>query len=85
MLDTLNPLFALVFSALLLLSLTDTTAAPAIQAQQAELERSRLQNALEHKIQDRPQPDQLVKQGILPGKLNFGCCEIKCEEIEPLT
>lgn len=64
-------MFALVFSALLLLSLTDTTAAPAIQAQQAELERSRLQDALEHKIQDRPQPDQLVKQGILPGKLEL--------------
>lgn len=62
------------WSDLVLYYLTDTTAAPAIQAQQAELERSRLQDALEHKIQERPQPEQLVQQGILPGKSSWMLC-----------
>lgn len=41
--------------------------APALQQSQVELEKHRLQDALQHKISDRPNPEELVKQGILTG------------------
>ena len=45
--------------------LPDSTAAPAIQAQQKDLERHMRADSLEQKIQHRPKPDELVKEGIL--------------------
>lgn len=42
--------------------------APALQQSQRELEKHQLQDKLEHKISDRPKPEQLVEQGILTGK-----------------
>lgn len=41
------------------------TAAPALQAHAHELERNMLADNLEHKIQNRPQPEKLISQGIL--------------------
>lgn len=46
---------------------TDPKVAPALQRHQQELERSLLQDTLEHKIHDRPDPAKLVEQGILTG------------------
>jgi len=45
--------------------LKDTNVAPALHAQQAALERSRLENSLEHKLEARPRPSELVREGIL--------------------
>lgn len=42
-----------------------TTAAPALQAHARELERHMLADNLEHKIQNRPDPEDLISQGIL--------------------
>lgn len=42
-----------------------TNAAPALQAHARELERNMLADNLEHKIQNRPQPEALINQGIL--------------------
>lgn len=42
-----------------------STAAPALQAQARELERHMLADNLEHKIQNRPEPEDLISQGIL--------------------
>lgn len=45
--------------------LPSTNAAPALQAHAKELERHMLADNLEHKIQNRPNPDDLISQGIL--------------------
>ena len=45
--------------------LPDSTAAPALQGQQKELEKHMRANSLEQKIQQRPKPEELVKEGIL--------------------
>jgi hypothetical protein len=42
-----------------------TSAAPALQAHAQELKRHMLADNLEHKIQNRPQPEELISQGIL--------------------
>lgn len=42
-----------------------TNAAPALQAHARELEKNMLADNLEHKIQNRPQPEDLIEQGIL--------------------
>jgi len=39
--------------------------APALQAAQKELERSRLEDTLDAKLKSRPPADQLIKEGIL--------------------
>ena len=50
--------------------LPDSTAAPALQGQQKELERHMRADSLEHKIQQRPKPEELVKEGILQADEN---------------
>lgn len=45
--------------------LPSTNAAPALQAQARDLERHMLADNLEHKIQNRPDPEELISQGIL--------------------
>ena len=45
--------------------LPDTTAAPAIQAQQKELDKHMRMDSLEQKLQNRPKPEELVKGGII--------------------
>lgn len=45
--------------------LPDSTAAPALQANQRELEKHMRADSLEQKIQSRPKPEELVKEGIL--------------------
>jgi hypothetical protein len=45
--------------------LPDSSAAPALQASQRELEKHMRKNSLEHKIQKRPKPEDLIKEGIL--------------------
>lgn len=45
--------------------LPDSTAAPALQANQRALEKHMRADSLEHKIQQRPKPEELVKEGIL--------------------
>lgn len=45
--------------------LPDSKAAPALQGQQKELKKHMRADSLEHKIQQRPKPEELVKEGIL--------------------
>lgn len=45
--------------------LPDTSAAPAIQAQQKELQKHMRMDSLEHKLAQRPTAEELVKEGIL--------------------
>ena len=45
--------------------LPDSTAAPGILAQQKSLDRHMRADSLEQKLQARPKPDELVKEGIL--------------------
>ena len=45
--------------------LPDSSAAPALQGQQKELEKHMRADSLEQKIQHRPKPEELVKEGIL--------------------
>lgn len=47
---------------------TDPKIAPSLQRHQLDLERNLLQDTLEHKIQERPDPAELVEQGILTSK-----------------
>lgn len=47
---------------------TDPKIAPSLQRHQLDLERNLLQDTLEHKIQERPGPAELVEQGILTSK-----------------
>jgi hypothetical protein len=44
---------------------TDSKVAPSLQAAQAELKRSQLEDSLEKALAQRPNPDELVKEGIL--------------------
>ncbi|KAK5020037.1 hypothetical protein LTR60_000897 [Cryomyces antarcticus] len=50
--------------------LPDSTAAPAIQGQQRELERHMRADSLEKRLQNRPKPEELVKGGILEADEN---------------
>lgn len=45
--------------------LPDSTAAGSLQGKQKELEKHMRANSLEQKIQQRPKPEELVKEGIL--------------------
>lgn len=45
--------------------LPDSTAAPALQGHQRELEKHMRADSLEHKIQQRPRAEDLIKEGIL--------------------
>jgi len=45
--------------------LKNSNVAPSLQAKQAELERSQLEDMLQNKLQARPSPEELVKEGIL--------------------
>jgi hypothetical protein len=46
--------------------LLDTTAAPALQAQQYELQRQKLSDSLNKALASRPEKDDLVDRNILP-------------------
>ena len=50
--------------------LPDTTAAPALQEKQKELDKHMRMNSLEQKLQNRPKPEELVKDGILEADEN---------------
>ena len=50
--------------------LPDSTAAPALQGNQRQLEKHMRKDSLEQKIQNRPKPDELVKEGILEADEN---------------
>ncbi|KAI0779838.1 hypothetical protein C8Q74DRAFT_718925 [Fomes fomentarius] len=43
----------------------DDSVAPALQAAKEKLQRSQLEDKLEHALQARPKPEELVKEGIL--------------------
>ena len=45
--------------------LAHTTAAPALHEKQKELERHMRVNSLEKQLQNRPNPEELIKEGIL--------------------
>lgn len=45
--------------------LPNSTAAPALQGHQKELEKHMRADSLEQKIQQRPKPEELVREGIL--------------------
>jgi len=47
--------------------LPDSTAAPALQSNQRELEKHMRRDSLEKQLQNRPKPEELVKEGILEG------------------
>lgn len=50
--------------------LPESTAAPALQANQRALEKHMRADSLEQKIQHRPKPEELVKEGILDADEN---------------
>jgi hypothetical protein len=52
--------------------LPDSTAAPALQAHQRELEKHMRADSLEKQLQARPKPADLVREGILEGVLLYG-------------
>lgn len=45
--------------------LPDSTAAPSLQGHQKDLEKHMRADSLDHKLQSRPKPEDLVSQGIL--------------------
>jgi hypothetical protein len=45
--------------------LPDSTAAPAIQGQQRELEKHMRADSLNEKIMHRPKPEDLIREGVL--------------------
>ncbi|KAI0371134.1 hypothetical protein BV20DRAFT_918536, partial [Pilatotrama ljubarskyi] len=45
--------------------LKDDSVAPALQAAKEKLQRSQLEDRLEHALQARPKPEELIKEGIL--------------------
>ncbi|CAK7226761.1 hypothetical protein SBRCBS47491_006339 [Sporothrix bragantina] len=45
--------------------LPDSTAAPSLQAQQKQLEKSMRADSLNDKISHRPSPEELIKKGVL--------------------
>lgn len=45
--------------------LPDSSAAPALQAHQKELERHMRADSLEKSLHNRPKPEELIKEGIL--------------------
>jgi len=45
--------------------LPDSSAAPALQGQQKELQRHMRSDSLEQKLQQRPKSEELIKEGIL--------------------
>ncbi|CAK7202476.1 hypothetical protein SEUCBS139899_005199 [Sporothrix eucalyptigena] len=45
--------------------LPDSTAAPGLQAQQKQLEKSMRADSLNDKISNRPSPEELIKKGVL--------------------
>ena len=45
--------------------LPDSTAAPAIVGQQKELQKHMRKDSLEQKLQQRPKPEDLIREGIL--------------------
>ena len=47
--------------------LHDSTAAPSLQEKQHELDMHMRADSLEKNLQNRPKPDELVKEGILKG------------------
>jgi hypothetical protein len=52
--------------------LPESSAAPALQAHQRELERHMRADSLEKQLQNRPKPDELIKEGILEGENGYG-------------
>lgn len=52
--------------------LKDTTASPALQAAQSELQRLQLESNLDKKLSNRPAPEKLVKQNILKADPSHG-------------
>lgn len=60
--------------------LSDTTAAPGLQAQQRELQKHMRANSLEKQLQQRPDPDELVREGILNGKACWMVCNASAND-----
>lgn len=50
--------------------LPDSTAAPALQEKQRELSKHMRANSLEKQIQNRPKPEELIREGILQADEN---------------
>ncbi len=50
--------------------LPDSAAAPSLQEKQRELERHMRADSLEQKIQQRPKPEELIKEGIMEADEN---------------
>jgi hypothetical protein len=50
--------------------LSPTSTAPALQANQKALEKHMRADSLEHKLQQRPKPEDLVREGILEADEN---------------
>ncbi|KAI0319183.1 hypothetical protein OF83DRAFT_1055486, partial [Amylostereum chailletii] len=48
--------------------LKEDNVAPALQAAKEKLQRSQLEDKLDHALQQRPKPEELVKEGILKGE-----------------
>ena len=53
----------------------DQTAAPQLQAAKADLEKAKITDILAHKIEARPEKDDLVQQNILKGACIHTLCK----------
>jgi hypothetical protein len=62
--------------------LLDTTAAPALQAKQAELERQRITDNLKKGLAKRPEKEELVERNILPESTAAPALQEKQKELE---
>ncbi|KAF2223422.1 hypothetical protein BDZ85DRAFT_261543 [Elsinoe ampelina] len=62
--------------------LLDTTAAPALQAQQAELERQRITDNLKKNLSHRPEKEELVERNILPDSIAAPALQGKEKELQ---
>ncbi|CAK3982448.1 related to RPEL repeat [Lecanosticta acicola] len=62
--------------------LLDTTAAPALQARAAELERQRITDNLKKGLAKRPEKDELVERNILPDSSAAPAIQANQKELE---
>jgi len=62
--------------------LLDTTAAPAIQSAQKELERQKIQDAVKKSLEHRPEREELVERNILPDSSAAPALQANQRELE---
>ena len=59
--------FTFAYNAITGITFADPSVAPALQAAKAELEKSKLEDKLEHLLEHRPKQEQLIQHNIMKG------------------